>query len=60
VSGILWIAVSTGVVLYYTFAEHLIPNGVPEGALLRTPWATFPVAFGVNVYLFEGRIEEGF
>lgn len=48
------IALASGVVLYYCFADHLGPKGIPQGALLRSPWATFPVAFGVNVYLFEG------
>lgn len=48
------IGLATGVVLYYCFADHLIPNGVPAGAILRSPWASFPIAFGVNVYLFEG------
>ncbi len=53
-AGMLSIALASGVVLYFCFVDSLIPNGVPEGALLRSPWATFPIAFGVNVYLFEG------
>ncbi len=53
-AGMLAIALAVGVVLYYCISERLAPFGVPEGALLRAPWASLPIAFGVNVYLFEG------
>lgn len=55
-AGMVAIGLAAGVVLYYCFVDHLIPHGVPDGALLRSPWSTFPIAFGVNVYLFEGLL----
>ncbi len=48
------IGLAVGVVLYYCIHERLVPYGVPEGAWLHAPWSTLPIAFGVNVYLFEG------
>jgi proton-coupled amino acid transporter len=53
-AGMLAIGLAVGVVLYYCIHTRLMPYGVPEGAWLHAPWSTLPVAFGVNVYLFEG------
>ena len=53
-AGMLAIGLAVGVVLYYCINERLRPYGVPVGAWLYTPWSSLPIAFGVNVYLFEG------
>jgi proton-coupled amino acid transporter len=50
--GAIWLAVGT--VVYYCFADQLIPHGVRWSDVTRMNWATLPVAFGVVVYLFEG------
>ena len=51
-AGMVAIGLAVGVVLYFCFVQ--LGNGIPEGAFLRAPWGSLPIAFGVNVYLFEG------
>ena len=52
--GTLSILMTVITVLYYCFSEQLSDGGVPDGAWTHFDWGTFPVAFGVIVYLFEG------
>eukprot|EP00008_Paramoeba_atlantica_P008567 CAMPEP_0201490070 /NCGR_PEP_ID=MMETSP0151_2-20130828/24936_1 /ASSEMBLY_ACC=CAM_ASM_000257 /TAXON_ID=200890 /ORGANISM="Paramoeba atlantica, Strain 621/1 / CCAP 1560/9" /LENGTH=386 /DNA_ID=CAMNT_0047875879 /DNA_START=296 /DNA_END=1456 /DNA_ORIENTATION=- len=52
-SGIFAIALGVITVCIYCFNTQF-DDGIPEGALTRTDLRTFPLAYGVVVYLFEG------
>mmetsp|Transcript_36978 Transcript_36978/g.58168 ORF Transcript_36978/g.58168 Transcript_36978/m.58168 type:complete len:460 (-) Transcript_36978:1885-3264(-) len=52
--GVFSICLAVFTVCLYCFRQEIIPYGIPEGALLRNDWSSFPIAYGVVVYLFEG------
>jgi proton-coupled amino acid transporter len=52
--GMLAIALAVFTVVFYCINERLSVYGIPSGAVSRMDWSTFPIAFGIVVYLFEG------
>lgn len=52
-AGILAVGLAVGTVTYYCVLT-IQETGVDMEFILRMDWSTFPIAFGVVIYLFEG------
>lgn len=52
-AGLVAIGLAVGTVVYYCVLT-IRTDGINGDVWLRTNWSTFPVAYGVVIYLFEG------